>query len=137
MNIYDNYYLNNANFKRSLINNNPIMLTLLFLDLSLSFVYGIYYNINFYLIPTIIPGIIGVWSYRSKFLYLYQICNSANICIKCYTIILYGEPYLWSLMTLQFYFIYKHWFYIFQIKQLSNEEIDIVRKGWNGYFENI
>lgn len=133
MELYNEHFFSSSYLKRNIIEKNSVMMVLTFLDMIFSFIYGIYYTLNFYNLPLILSGMIGTWTYRPKLIYIYQIYNAINICLRCYTIIDYGELYLWSLMPIQFYFIYKHWFYIFEINQLNEDELNIVRKGWNSY----
>jgi len=131
---YDSYVYSASELKRNIIEKNAYMFLFLLFDIIGKIVNGVYYEPNFYVIPATLIGIIGVWKFRYNLLVFYQVCNYASLCLKIYTIYLTNVLYLWVFVVINFYTMYKYWFYIFEIKMLNENDIIHLRNGWNPFF---
>ncbi len=132
--LYDSYVYSASELKRNIIEKNAYMFLFLLFDIIGQIVNGVYYEPNFYVIPATLMGIIGVWKFRYNFLVFYQVSNYASLCLKIYTIYLTNVLYLWVFVVVNFYTMYKYWFYIFEIKMLNENDIIHLRNGWNPFF---
>lgn len=132
---YQNTYLYTSNeLKKNMLESNPLMLFLTFIDVILTIVYSVYNEINIYVFPGYLIGLIGIWKYRSNFIFAYQIFNMINICMRCYTIFLVNQYFLYFTFIYQFYEMYKFWKFLFELNMLNEDDKNNLRNGWSPHF---
>jgi hypothetical protein len=109
--------------KKDIYNKSICLIFLYFLDVVINIIYSVYWNYNFYVIPLSLSGVIAAWKYYSRPIYIYQLNLAISICMKIYTIFLNQQPYLWIFIPLEFYFIYRFWYFKFELGYLSENDI--------------
>lgn len=134
---YNSYIFSSSELKKKVIDSQPLILLSIFIDIAFTIIYGIYYNINFYLTPLSLFGIFGSWKYRTNFLQLYQLNLIANICLRIWTISITKEIFLWSFIPFQFLILNKNWKFMWEINFLNEEDLKSIRYGGYPLYENI
>jgi len=128
-NIYSSHEL-----KKSVSSKYYSAMFLLFIDIAMSITFGIFNYMNYYTLPCLLLGFIGVHQFRSRILTLHQFYNMSVICLRIYTINISNELYLWSLIPITYYILYKFWYFIFLLNLLYEDDIKQLRNGWiNSY----
>lgn len=136
---YHNTYLYSSNeLKKNIMDSLPIMMSIIFVDLVFTIIFSVYNEINLYVFPGILFGITGVWKYYPNLLFFFQMYNITNIYLRCYTIFLTNQAYLITFSVFQFYEIYKFWKFYFELKMLNQNDLNLLRSGWQpNFFGNL
>jgi len=126
-----------VDIKYGVVYKQPYLIAMLCLDFVTSIIFGVYYEYNYYLMFSTLFGMIGVYNYRPNWIHLYQFFNMTALCLRIYTIFLTQQLYFWVLVDLNFYTLYKYWYFIFELKLLDESNLTSIRNGWIYSFDRF
>ena len=106
-------------------------------DIKYGVVYKQPYLIAMLCLDFVTSIIFGVYNYRPNWIHLYQFFNMTALCLRIYTIFLTQQLYFWVLVDLNFYTLYKYWYFIFELKLLDESDLTSIRNGWIYSFDRF
>lgn len=130
------YYLTSYQAKMNVYRMQKEMLIMLLLDVTNIFLFGFFYPPFYSFITFLGIGLYGVWKFRPNFVICYQLYIMAGICLRIYTAAL--EEIMWKkivfgvMVPSEFYFLYRCWYYVWEIKSLNSYDRKVLRGGWRG-----
>lgn len=130
------YYLSSHDAKQNVINMQRFMKITLLLDFLSSIFYGIRFEPIFYIFPLLGVGLYGIWRFRPNLVICYQVYIMINICLRIYIAfleeIIWRKVFYWTFIPMEFYTLYKSWYYVWEIRILNSYDRKVLRKGWTG-----
>jgi len=130
------YYLTSYDAKQNVVNMQRFMKITLLMDLLSSIFYGLRFEPIFYIFPFLGVGLYGIWKFRPNLVICYQLYVMINICLRIYIAfleeIMWRKVFYWALVPLEFYTLYKSWYYVWEIRMLNSYDRKVLRKGWKG-----